>query len=42
MKKHAETPIIIRGEPVTIFTDLKQSMPDEKGVHRWSTLQDIS
>ena len=38
MKKHAESPIMIRGEPVTIFTDLKQSVADEGGVHRWSTL----
>lgn len=41
MKKHAETPIMIRGEPVTIFTELKQSQPDEKGIHRWSTLKEI-
>jgi uracil-DNA glycosylase family 4 len=41
MKKHAETPIMIRGEPVTIFTEFKQSVPDEKGVHRWSTLEEI-
>jgi len=41
MKKHAESPIMIRGEPVTIFTDLKQSVPDEKGIHRWSTLQAV-
>lgn len=38
MKKHAEAPIIIRGEPVTIFTDFKESYPDEKGIHRWSTI----
>ena len=42
MKKHAESPIMIRGEPVTIFTDLKQSVADEGGVHRWSTLTDLS
>jgi len=41
MKKYAETPIMIRGEPVTIFTDFKQSVPDEQGIHRWSTLEDV-
>lgn len=39
MKKYAESPIIIRGEPITIFTDFKESHPDEKGIHRWSTIQ---
>ncbi len=42
MKKHAEAPIIIHGEPVTIFTDFKESIADEGGVHRWSTLKDIT
>lgn len=42
MKKHAEAPIMIRGEPVTIYTDIKQSMPDEKGIHRWSTLEEVN
>jgi len=41
MKKHAEAPIMIRGEPVTILTDLKQSVPDDEGVHRWSTLEEV-
>lgn len=41
MKKHAESPIMIRGEPITIFADLKQSVAGEDGVHRWSTLKDI-
>ena len=42
MKKHAESPIMIRGEPVHIDTDLKQSVAGEDGVHRWSTLIDVS
>jgi hypothetical protein len=42
MKKHAESPIMIRGNPVSILTDLKQSVPDEGGVHRWSTLVEIT
>ena len=41
MRKHAEEPIIIRGQPVTIFTDFKQSKPDQKGIHRWTTLAEI-
>ena len=38
MRKHAEEPLIIHGEPVKIFTEFMYSTPDEKGVHRWSTL----
>jgi hypothetical protein len=41
MKKHAEEPIMIRGTPVVIGTDFKESVADEKGIHRWSTLQEI-
>ena len=41
MKECAETPIMIRGEPVQIFTDFKESVAGEDGVHRWSTLKDI-
>jgi uracil-DNA glycosylase family 4 len=41
MKEHAESPIIIRGMPVKIGTDFKESTPDEEGVHRWSTLREI-
>ena len=41
MKKHAESPILIRGQQVSIGTDFKESVPDEKGIHRWSTLQEI-
>ena len=39
MKKHAESPIIIRGHEVSIPTDFKHSVPDEHGIHRWSTLK---
>jgi len=38
MRKHAESPIIIHGEPIIIPADVKQSVPDKKGVHRWSTI----
>jgi DNA polymerase I-like protein with 3'-5' exonuclease and polymerase domains len=41
MKKHAESPIMIRGQPVHIRTDIKQSIPGEDGVHRWSTLVEL-
>jgi hypothetical protein len=41
MKKYAEEPILIRGEQVSIGTDFKQSMPDEHGIHRWSTLKEV-
>jgi uracil-DNA glycosylase family 4 len=41
MKKHAEEPIMIRAEPITIFTDIKASVPDSMGIHRWSTLREV-
>jgi len=42
MKKYANAPIMIRGEPVCIGVELKESIPGEDGVHRWSTLQDLT
>tara|TARA_B100000131_G_scaffold321531_1_gene372506 strand:+ start:2601 stop:5027 length:2427 start_codon:yes stop_codon:yes gene_type:complete len=39
MKRHAESPIIIRGHEVSIPTDFKHSVADEHGIHRWSTLK---
>lgn len=41
MKEQAESPIPIRGQQVSILTDFKQSVPDDEGIHRWSTLKDI-
>ena len=41
MVKHAEAPIMIRGMPVTIHTDVKESAPGEDRIHRWSTLQEV-
>jgi uracil-DNA glycosylase family 4 len=38
MQKYAEEPIIIHGEPVVIPAELKSSVPDKDGVHRWSTI----
>lgn len=37
--KHANKPININGEDVVIGMDFKVSVPDELGVHRWSTLK---
>lgn len=41
MKKHAEEPIIIRGNPLIVPADFAVSVPDEQGIHRWSTLKKI-
>lgn len=41
MKECAESPIMIRGEPISIRTDFKQSVPDKQGIHRWSTLETV-
>ena len=41
MKKYAEEPIMIRGQPVSIGTDFKQSVAGDDGFHRWSTLEDV-
>lgn len=47
MKKYAEEPLIIEGmdgekRELIIPCDLKTSVPDEHGVHRWSTLQKVN
>jgi DNA polymerase I-like protein with 3'-5' exonuclease and polymerase domains len=41
MKRYAEEPIIINGEPLIIPADVAISQPDEKGIHRWSTLKKL-
>lgn len=46
MKKYAEEPLLIEGmdgqiRELIIPCDLKTSVPDEHGVHRWSTLQKV-
>lgn len=41
MKKHAEEPLYIDGEELIIPAELKASVPDDYGVHRWSTLKKI-
>lgn len=41
MKKHAEAPIMINGSSVSIPADFAWSVPDEHGLHRWSSLKKI-
>ena len=46
MKKHAEEPLIIKGidgvdRELIIPCDLKKSVPDEYGIHRWSDLEKV-
>lgn len=41
MRKYAEAPLMIKGEPLIIPADFKVSYPDEKGMHRWSNLQKL-
>lgn len=41
MRKYAEAPLIIHGEPLIIPADFKISYPDENGVHRWSNLKKL-
>ncbi len=41
MKRHAESPIMVRGEPLIIPADLAMSQPDDQGKHRWSNLKKI-
>lgn len=46
MKKYAEEPLLIEGcdrqvRELIIPCDMKVSLPDEQGIHRWSTLSKI-
>lgn len=41
MKRYAESPILIDGEELIIPADCKESVPDENGFHRWSTLKKV-
>ena len=36
--RYAEAPLLIKGEQLIIPADLKRSVPDEHGTHRWSSL----
>ena len=39
--KHAETPMLIEGRELIIPAECGISVPDEHGVHRWSTIKKI-
>lgn len=39
MSRHASWPLSIRGHQVIIPCDFKVSVPDEKGLHRWSNMK---
>lgn len=41
LKRHADTPLIVRNQELTIPSDFAFSQPDEEGVHRWSTLKKV-
>jgi DNA polymerase I-like protein with 3'-5' exonuclease and polymerase domains len=41
LKKYAEAPIYIKGEPLIIPADFKQSYADEQGIHRWSNMKKL-
>lgn len=41
LKKHAERPIYIRGEPLIIPAEFKVSVPGPDGQHRWSKMQKV-
>jgi hypothetical protein len=46
MKKYAEEPLLIEGmdgqvRELIVPCDLKTSVADERGVHRWSTLEKV-
>lgn len=40
-KRYAESPIMVRGEPLIVPADCKLSVPGPDGVHRWSTLKEV-
>ena len=39
--KHAEAPMLIGGKQLIIPAECGISVPDEHGVHRWSTIKKI-
>ena len=42
MKEVAEQPIMVNNMPLIIPADMKLSEPDDQGIHRWSTLKDVT
>lgn len=41
MKEVAEEPLYIDGQELIISAEIKESYPDEKGVHRWSNMKKV-
>lgn len=41
MRKHAEAPLLIKGEQLIIPAEFKISEPDEQGMHRWSNMKKL-
>ncbi len=41
MKRYMEEPLLIRGDRLIIPSDFKVSVPDERGVHRWSNMKKL-
>jgi len=37
-KRHAAKPLIVRDQELVIPADIKLSVPDDNGIHRWSTI----
>lgn len=41
LHKHATRPLIVRNQELVIPAEIAMSQPDEKGIHRWSTLKKV-
>ena len=41
MKKHAEEPLLVHGEELVIPAEIGLNKADEKGIHRWSTIEKV-
>lgn len=41
LHKHATKPLIVRNTELVIPAEIAMSQPDEKGIHRWSTLKKV-
>jgi DNA polymerase I-like protein with 3'-5' exonuclease and polymerase domains len=41
LKRHASKPLIVRNQELVIPSEFGMSVPDEHGIHRWSTIQKV-
>lgn len=41
LHKHATKPLIVRNQELVIPAEIAMSQPDDKGIHRWSTLKKV-